>query len=394
MTGRLDWIDDDMGRIASLGRRRNLAPVDPRSAVQVDVGGRSVRLFSSNDYLGLSCHPEVRAAASRAALENGMGPRGASLICGYTGEHESLEADLARLAGTEAALLFPTGFAANLGVVTALGGEGAEIFSDELNHASIIDGCRLARARVHVFRHADVDHLSSLLAASKATRRIVVTETVFSMDGDIAPIAEIADVCERFGAILVTDEAHATLVFGERGGGVAEEAGVTGRVDVHIGTLSKAVGSQGGFVATSRRVREFLLNVARAYVFTTSPTLPVVAAARAAIGVARAEPARRACLWERAEQLARGLGRETASPIVPIVVGDESRAVAASRALFDRGFHVTAIRPPTVPVGQSRLRVTLSAAHTQRDVVELLSALREESAQSTVGGLGIQNRER
>lgn len=378
MSDRFGFLDHEMSRIAANGRRRSLVPVVPRSPVHVDVGGRSVRLFSSNDYLGLSHHPRVREAAASAAHEFGMGPRGASLICGYTTEHEALEEDLATLAGTESALLFPSGFAANLGVVSALGGDGAAVFSDELNHASIIDGCRLSRAVIHVYRHADVEHLDELLASSKASRRIVVTETVFSMDGDVAPLVELAAVCERHGAIFVVDESHATLVFGKRGSGIAEDKGVAERVDLHIGTLSKALGSQGGFVATSERMREYLLNVARAYVFTTSPTLPVVAAARAALRVAKEEPELRARLWERVGELAVGLGRVMASPIAPVVAGAEERAVAASRSLLERGFHVTAIRPPTVPVGESRLRITLSAAHSRRDVSELVSALRED----------------
>lgn len=380
MSGKPDWIDAALERIASRGRHRSLAPVTPRTAVEVDVNGRGVRLFSSNDYLGLSQHPAIRDAVARAVLESGMGPRGAALICGYTSEHEALEADLATLAGTEAALLFPSGFAANLGVVTALGGEDATVFSDALNHASIIDGCRLARAKVRVYRHADVDHLDALLAASTTPRRIVVTETLFSMDGDLAPLAGIVDVCERHGATLVTDEAHATLVFGSRGSGLAESLGLADRVDVHIGTLSKALGSQGGFVATSSRTREYLLNVARAYVFTTSPTLPVVIAAREAIRVAASNPGLRAKLWENVEQLGASLGRSLSSQIAPLVIGDERDAVSASRSLLERGFHVTAIRPPTVPEGSSRLRIALSAAHSADDVAELSAALRETVA--------------
>lgn len=377
MSDKPDWIDAALEQIASRGRHRSLAPVTPRTAVEVDVNGRGVRLFSSNDYLGLSQHPAIRDAVARAVLESGMGPRGAALICGYTSEHEALEADLATLAGTEAALLFPSGFAANLGVVTALGGEGATVFSDALNHASIIDGCRLARATVRVYRHADVDHLDALLAASTTPRRIVVTETLFSMDGDLAPLAGIVDVCERHGATLVTDEAHATLVFGTRGSGLAESLGLADRVDVHIGTLSKALGSQGGFVATSSRTREYLLNVARAYVFTTSPTLPVVIAAREAIRVAAGNPGLRAKLWENVQQLGESLGRSLSSQIAPLVIGDERDAVSASRSLLERGFHVTAIRPPTVPEGSSRLRIALSAAHSADDVAALSEALRE-----------------
>lgn len=377
MSDKPDWIDAALEQIASRGRHRSLAPVTPRTAVEVDVNGRGVRLFSSNDYLGLSQHPAIRDAVARAVLESGMGPRGAALICGYTSEHEALEADLATLAGTEAALLLPSGFAANLGVVTALGGEDATVFSDALNHASIIDGCRLARAKVRVYRHADVDHLDALLAASTTPRRIVVTETLFSMDGDLAPLAGIVDVCERHGATLVTDEAHATLVFGSRGSGLAESLGLADRVDVHIGTLSKALGSQGGFVATSSRTREYLLNVARAYVFTTSPTLPVVIAAREAIRVAAGNPGLRAKLWENVQQLGESLGRSLSSQIAPLVIGDERDAVSASRSLLERGFHVTAIRPPTVPEGSSRLRIALSAAHSADDVAALSEALRE-----------------
>lgn len=304
-----------------------------------------------------------------------MGPRGAALICGYTDEHAALEADLAALKQTEAALLFPTGFMANLAALSALGAADAHIFSDELNHASIVDGCRLARARVDVFRHADVAHLESLVRASTAARKIVVTDTVFSMEGDLAPLAELVELRRRYGFTLVTDEAHATLVLGRRGGGLSEALGLGEEVDVQVGTLSKAVGALGGYVATSGRMRQLLLNTARSYIFTTALPAPVVAAARAAIGVAAAEPELRASMWARADELGAALGRRLESPIAPIVVGDEGRAVAASRALLERGFHVTAIRPPTVPPGGSRLRVTVSAAHTASDVADLAAAL-------------------
>jgi 8-amino-7-oxononanoate synthase len=371
------WVEEALAAIEERGRTRRLVPVVPRSAVEVEVAGRRVRLFSSNDYLGLSRHPEVCEAAAAAARERGMGPRAASLVCGYTDEHEALEADLARLKGTEAALLFPTGFMANLAALGATAGRDATIFSDELNHASIVDGCRLARARVEVYRHGDVEHLESLLAASTARRKVVVTDTVFSMEGDLAPLAEIVALRERHDFLLVTDEAHATLVFGPRGGGVAEALGVAWGVDLHVGTLSKAVGALGGYVASSARVRDLVLNTARPYVFTTALPAPVVAAARAALAVARRDAAIRERLWDRAGELGRALGRDLASPIAPIRIGDEARALAASRALLERGLHVTAIRPPTVPPGGSRLRVTVSAAHTARDVADLAEALRE-----------------
>lgn len=374
MTG-LAWIDDALAAIEQKGRRRGLVPVTPISPTSVEIAGRSIRLFSSNDYLGLSSHPSVREAAAAAALDVGMGPRGASLICGYTVVHEELEEEIERLKGTDAALLFPTGFAANLAVLSALGSPETTIFSDALNHASIIDGCRLSRSRVEVFRHRDVDHLRSLVAASPAARKVVVSDSVFSMEGDLAPLVEIADVCEEYGCVLVTDEAHATLLYGERGGGLAEALGVASRVDFQVGTLSKAVGALGGYVATSARAREWLLNVARPYIFTTALPVPVAAAALAALRVAASDASLRGRLWSRVEQLSEAILRPLRSPIAPLLVGEEGAAVEKSRRLFELGFHVTAIRPPTVPPGGSRLRVTVSAAHSGADVYDLAMAI-------------------
>lgn len=371
------WVDDALDAIERAGRTRRLVAVSPRSAVEVEIGDRRVRLFSSNDYLGLSSHPEVREAAARAAVERGMGPRGASLICGYTDEHEALENELAALKDAEAALLFPTGFMANLAALGVAASRDAEIFSDELNHASIIDGCRLTRARVSVYRHGDLDHLESLLRASTASRRVVVTDTVFSMEGDLASLAGLVELRRKYGFLLVTDEAHATLVLGPRGGGLSDALGLAGEIDLQVGTLSKAVGALGGYVASSARMRELLLNTARSYVFTTALPIPVVAAARAAVRVAAEDASIRERLWRRVGELGEALGMELTSPIAPIVVGEEARAVAASRELMERGFHVTAIRPPTVPVGGSRLRVTVSAAHADGDVAELARALAE-----------------
>jgi 8-amino-7-oxononanoate synthase len=370
-----DWIDQALERIEAAGRTRRLVPAVARSAVEVEIAGRRVRVFSSNDYLGLSSHPEVREAAAKAALEDGMGTRGASLICGYTEAHEALETELAALKGAEAALLFPTGFMANLAAISAVADRETEVFSDELNHASIIDGCRLSRARVSVFRHGDVDHLESLVRASTAARRVVVTDTVFSMEGDLAPLADLVALRRRYDLVLVADEAHATLVLGPRGGGLSDALGLGGEIDLQVGTLSKAAGALGGFVASSERLKRLLVNTARPYIFTTALPLPVVAAARAALRVAAEDGSIRERLWARVADLGRGLGLALATPIAPIVVGDEARALAASRALLERGFHVTAIRPPTVPPGGSRLRITVSAAHTAADVADLVSAL-------------------
>jgi 8-amino-7-oxononanoate synthase len=373
-TSPMAFVDAALEALESGGLLRHLVPVHPISPTEVEVDGRRVRLFSSNDYLGLSSHENVREAAAEAA-RLGLGPRGASLICGYTDLHEELELELASLKGTEAALVFPTGYMANVGVLTALGTPDATIFSDELNHASIVDGCRLSRARTEVFRHRDVDHLESLVSASKAYRKVIVTDSVFSMEGVLAPLADLVELKRRHGCVLVVDEAHATLVFGKGGGGVAEEVGVSEEIDFQIGTMSKAIGALGGYVATSARAREWLLNVARPFVFSTSLPTPIVAAALAALRVARHTPQLRERLWWRVAELSEALVRPLAAPIAPVRVGDEWRALEASRSLLDAGFHVTAIRPPSVPPGRSLLRVTLSAAHEYSDVSNLTLAL-------------------
>ncbi|QDG54100.1 8-amino-7-oxononanoate synthase [Persicimonas caeni] len=373
-----EWLDASLDKLAEHELLRTLDAVEPVDAVHVRADGRRLTLFSSNDYLGLSAHPKVRQAAADAAEQGGLGPRGSALVCGYTTAHEALERELAELKGCEAGLLFPTGFAANLAVVSSLGGSGVAIFSDSLNHASIIDGCRLARRRgatLEVYPHGDMAALEEMLANSEASRKLIVTDSVFSMDGDLAPLDRLAELKAEHDALLVVDEAHGTLVFGEHGGGVAEHFGVEDAVDVHVGTLSKAVGALGGFAATSQKFRQWIFNRGRAFVFSTAQAVPVVEAARAAIRVARDEPEIRRRLWERIAQLGDRLGRELTSPIVPIVLGDEARALAASDHLLDEGFHVIAIRPPTVPPGTSRLRVALSAAHAPEDIDRLADTL-------------------
>ncbi len=317
-----------------------------------------LQVFSSNDYLGLSVHPAVRKATAAAAAAHGCGPRSSALIGGHTVLHQQLEASLAALKGTEAALVFPTGYAANTAVLGALADSGScTIFSDELNHASIIDGARLAArgtratrglgATLQVFRHRDLDHLSRLLVACPSPRKLIVSDSLFSMDGDVADVAGLAQLRDDHGALLVLDEAHATLVYGESGGGVAEAAGVGERVDVHVGTLSKAFGAHGGFAATSEPLKQLLISRGRAGIFSTALPAPALAAASAALR--EATPQLRARLWSNVEALRDETGAEASSPIVPIVVGDAGEALAASRALLRDGFHVPAIRPPTVP---------------------------------------------
>ena len=359
---------------------------------------RPVVSFASNDYLGLSAHPAVVAAGHEALDRWGAGAGASRLVTGSRPIHGELEAALAAWKGTEAAVCFPTGFAANLGVLTVLGGPGVRVLSDELNHASIIDGCRLSRSALTVYRHRDMGHLAELLAAAHpagadptatatdgAPPTIVVTDTVFSMDGDVAPLDELVALTRRHGALLVLDEAHAVLgphlpAAGRDGAGAGGgDRGVQGGTVVRVGTLSKTLGSLGGFVAASRDVVDLLVNRARSYIFSTAPTPPDAAAALAALRVLRS--AEGAALTGRLASLIDRLAEAGLvqpghpSPIIPVVLGSEQAALEASASLLDQGLWVPAIRPPTVPAGTSRLRVTLSAAHADDDVTRLLDAL-------------------
>ena len=319
--------------------------------------------FASNDYLGLARHPAVVAAAHEALDRWGAGSGAARLVAGSRPVHGELEAALAAWKGEEAAVLFPTGYAANLGVLGTLAGPGVRIVSDERNHASIVDGCRLSRAEVCVYRHADVDHVADLLRSADRPA-LVVTDTVFSMDGDVAPVADIAALCTAHGALLVLDEAHAVL---------GPHPDLTGAEHLRVGTLSKFLGSLGGFVAGPRPFVDLLVNRARPFVFTTASPPADAAAALAALAVLGSEEGD--ALVARLRALVDAVAPGHPSPILPVVVGDEDRAVAAADALLARGLLVPAIRPPTVAPGTSRLRVSLSAAHTTDDIRALLAGL-------------------
>lgn len=356
MTSWADWVDRQAESIRAAGRWREVR----------DYYGPPPVSFASNDYLGLTCHPAVVDAAAAALRRWGAGAGSARLIAGSRSVHSELEAELAEWKGAEAALLFPTGYAANLGVLSALGGEGVTIFSDERNHASIIDGCRLSRADVEVYRHRDVDQLAAMMdcACGKDRRLLVVTDTVFSMDGDVAPVDQLAEVCARRGALLVLDEAHAVL-------GPHPNLG---HVDhLLVGTLSKTLGSLGGFVAGPRASVDLLVNRARPFVFTTASPPAAAAAALAALRVRRSAEGEALVARLRAHVDRFEPGHP--SPIVPVFLGGEERALAAAAALLGRGLLVPAIRPPTVAPGTSRLRVSLSASHTDEQVSALIEAL-------------------
>lgn len=363
----MSWLDRAKQRnstTTSSGRWRQVETLDGGGPTFKLPSGETVISFASNDYLGLSQHPKVKAAARDAIETWGAGSGSARLIVGARPPHEALEKELAAWKKKESAVLFPSGSAANLGVISALGTDDVLICSDELNHASIVDACRLARAQVAVYPHKDVDALDSLL--SKAGKpSIVVTDSVFSMDGDLAPIEDITEICERHGALSILDEAHAVL---------GPEPARSSTVDrIRVGTLSKFLGSAGGFAACDREVADLLINESRPFIFTTAGTPADAAAALAALEVFRSEEG--TALRQRLAGLVAKVRPGHPSPIIPFIIGDEAAAVAASRALREKGLLVPAIRPPSVAPGSSRLRVTLSAAHTDEQVEKLIDAL-------------------
>ncbi len=383
MTAALGWIDGALAGLEARGLRRSLEPLSGPQGPRVSVGGRTLVNLCSNDYLALASHPRLTDAAAEAARREGAGAGASRLVSGDLPVHAALERRLALFKGTEAALLFSSGYHANAGVVPALVEREDAVFSDRLNHASIIDGCRLSLARVVRYPHCDLTALDRLLGEAKARRKLVVTDAVFSMDGDAAPLGDLVELCDRRGAMLYVDEAHAAGVLGPTGAGLAEAEGVTGRVDVLMGTLGKALGAFGAYVAGSRRLTDWLTSRARTFVFTTALPPAACGAALAALDILREEPERRARLALLARRMREGLAEQghdvarVVAPIFPVVLGSEARALAASRALRERGFFVRAIRPPTVPAGTSRLRVALTAGHTSEEVDGFLEALRE-----------------
>jgi 8-amino-7-oxononanoate synthase len=379
----LDWIDRELRDLEAKGLRRSLEPLSSAQGPVVEVGGRRLVNLCSNDYLGLAGDDRLRRAAAEAALASGAGAGASRLVAGDLEIHGRLEAALAALHRAPAALLFNSGYHANAGVPAVLVGRDDAIFSDVLNHASIVDGALLSRAAPSRYRHLDLDELADLLAASRARRKLVITDAVFSMDGDAAPLRAIADLCDRHGAMLYVDEAHAVGVLGPTGAGLAEAEGVKERVDVEMGTLGKALGAFGAYVAGEARLRDLLLSRARSFVFTTALPPATCGAALAALEIVRGEPERRARLHRLMARLKAGLGARgfdvarVVSPIFPVVLGSEARALAAARGLRERGYFVRAIRPPTVPRGTSRLRVALTAGHDEAQVDGFLGALDE-----------------
>lgn len=348
--------------------------------------GRELLCLASNNYLGLTADEAVIRAASEAALRYGTGSGASRLVSGTMELHVRLEEELASFEETGAALLFGSGFAANLGTITALVGSEDVIYTDRLNHASIIDGCRLSKARLEIYAHADAEDLKSRLARNRRNpgrRRLIVTDGVFSMDGDLAPLPEILELAEAHDAWVLVDDAHASGVIGRHGAGTVDHFGLDSPRLIRLGTLSKAFGGEGGFVAGPEELVDYLRHKARPFVFSTAPSPATVATALKALEIVRTEPHRRERLRANAERLREGLRAldyevlDGITPILPVMVGEPGRAVELSKALEDRGVLAPAIRPPTVPEGTSRLRVTAMATHTDSDIDRALRAFRE-----------------
>jgi 8-amino-7-oxononanoate synthase len=380
-TGWERLLDERLEELERTGLRRQLAAIDRPVEPVVEREGRRLVNLSSNNYLGLAGHPAVQAAMAQAAAR-GAGSTASRLVVGTDSETLALEEELAAWKGTEAALLFGSGYLANVGVLSALLGRGDAVFSDQLNHASIIDGIRLSGAAPHRYHHADAEHLTFLLGrAGDAERKLIVTETVFSMDGDIAPLQEIADLAERYGAALVLDEAHAAGAFGPEGQGLAQELRVDERVDLIVGTLGKAFGVYGAYVAGRRAWIDYLVSTCRPFLFTTALPPAVVGGVRAALGLVREAGAARSALLRQAESFRARLveldfdTRGSTTQIVPVVVGENERALAFARALEERGVLAVAIRPPTVPAGTARIRFSLTSAHTAEHLDSALAAI-------------------
>ncbi len=377
LTSALDRLEHD-------SLRRRLRMIESAHGAEVQSGGRRMLMLSSNNYLDLAAHPAVRHAAIEAVERYGVGASASRLVAGSLEPVHRLEQSLAGFKGVESALVFGSGYLANMGAITALAGPGDVIFSDELNHASLIDGCRLSRATVKIFRHCDVDHLKALLKDSAGSgRRLIVTDSVFSMDGDVAPLAEIVELARRFRAAVMIDEAHGVGVIGPGGAGLAAELGLEHEIDVQVGTLSKALGAYGAYVAGSRTLIDFLINRARCFIYTTGLPPALAAAAEAALRVMINEPERIARLHDNATYLRTALiaaGFQlapTASSILPVMMGSARNALMMAERLFERGVYVIAIRPPTVPQGSARLRVTPTAGHSRADLDRAIAAFIE-----------------
>ncbi|HAG10382.1 MAG TPA: 8-amino-7-oxononanoate synthase [Desulfotomaculum sp.] len=378
----------DSLRKASLYRQLRWfeGPQSPRTTVN----GRNCILLSSNNYLGLTDHPQVKDAACQALARWGTGSGGSRLISGNFLLYRELEEKIAQFKNTEEVIVFSSGYLTNIGTISSLAGAEDAVISDELNHASIIDGCRLSRARVVIFGHKDMQQLEKAFSETQdCRRRLVITDGVFSMDGDLAPLPEIVHLAEKYDSFVMVDDAHATGVFGSHGTGIVEHFNLGGKVAVQVGTLSKALASCGGYVTGKSDLINYLRNKARSFIYSTGLPPAAVGAAIAAVDLIREKPEIRARLFDNVNFLSEGLTRlgftilTRESQIIPILVGDDNLTMDMDKALFERGVFVTGIRPPSVPPGTSRLRVSVMATHKREDLEEVLNVF--ESAGREIG---------
>lgn len=386
--------DQELAALKEKGLYRQLQSVETlKEDGQALVNGRKMLMFASNNYLGLAQDQRVKEASVQATARFGAGSTGSRLTTGHSIIHGNLERKLAQFKQTEAAIMMNTGYMANMAVLTTIVGKGDLILSDERNHASIIDGCRLSRAETVIYSHADLADLEMKLQSNRGYKKtLIVTDGVFSMDGDIAPLPGIIDLAERYGSLLMVDDAHATGVLGKDGRGTSEHFGLKGKVDIEMGTLSKAIGAEGGFIAGSRSLIDYLLNKARPFIFSTALSPGVVASALAAVDIILTEPERRVRLQNMSRRLYDELtslgytvtGGDT--PIIGIICGEPEQATILSKELHTYGIYAPAIRPPTVPIGTSRIRLTLMAGHREPHIDHVISAFK--AIRSTIKMIG------
>lgn len=376
----LQWIKEELKQIHDKQLFRLLTELETGQSPEVTIDGKKYILLGSNSYLGLSVDPKVVESARLALEKYGTGSGGSRLVSGSFDLHRQLEEKIAEFKNTEAAILFSSGYLANIGTISALVGSGDIIYSDELNHASIIDGSRLARSTARIYKHINLNHLEELLETDrdKKCRKLIVTDTVFSMDGDLVQLPELVDLAEKYGCILMIDEAHATGVLGKRGSGATEHFGVEDRVPVVMGTLSKAVGSLGGYIAGSQDLIDYIRNRVRSYIFDTSLPPASLAASITAIDIIENEPERRQHLWNMVSRFKAGI-EDTGlnilpshSAIIPVLIGEAEPSLNFARMLRENGVFTPAVRPPSVPHGMCRIRVTIMAKHTEDHIDEAL----------------------
>lgn len=371
----MEFIRKELRELNDKSLFRTLKTVEGTQSKNIRINNEEFLSFCSNNYLDLANHPSVTKAVIDAVKEYGWGAGASRLVSGSTTLHKTLEEEIAKFKGAEAAIVFPTGYMANVGTISSLVSKGDLIISDRLNHASIIDGCRLSQATFRIYPHSDMKRLEQILSKAKGYRRkMIVTDSVFSMDGDLAPINDIISLAKEYNAITMIDEAHATGIFGPNRRGALEHLGLEGKVDVVMGTLSKAVGSIGGFVCGDKNLINYLQNKAKPFIYTTAMPPAACAASIAGLKIIKEKPELSESLWDNINQTKKRLSERninignTQSPIIPIIIGDTEDTNRLAKALFDNKILIPAIRPPTVPQGSSRLRVTMMASHTENDL--------------------------